>query len=253
MSFVPRLYLPAADPDLKERVLEESASRYLVKVLRMKEGDHFGGFDSQGRQYELALKKAELPRCTAVLLSFREPPQGPGILSLTLAQSLPKSSKMDLIFRQGTELGVHRFIPLVTQRSISRPEASQFAHKNDRWKKILVEACRQCGRSDLPQLESVTVWPDLLEDFKNYDLVLLPYEKEAPTLKSVLESKPQARKILVLVGPEGGWAPEEVGEAEQKDAASVHLPTPILRTETAGPAVISMVQFFYGSKKGGLD
>ena len=248
MSFVPRLYLSSAAPDHMERVLEESASRYLVKVLRMKEGDRFGGFDSQGRQYELVLKKAELPHCAASVLSCQDPPQGPGKLSLTLAQSLPKSSKMDLIFRQGTELGVHRFIPLLTQRSISRPEVSQYGHKNDRWNKILVEACRQCGRNDLPQLEPVTAWMDLLATFGDYDQVLLPYEKEAPTLKSVLESKPQARKILVLVGPEGGWAPEEVREAGQKEAASVHLPTPILRTETAGLAVISMVQFFFGSK-----
>src|SRR5579871_863126 len=154
---------------------------------------------------------------------------------------------MDLILRQGTEAGVHRFLPMVTRRSVSRPDDSQFGHKNERWQKILVEACRQCGRNDVPRLDGVADWPKVLEVFKEFDLVLLPYEQEAPTLKTVLESKPQARKVLVLVGPEGGWDKDEVREAEEMGAAPVHLPTPILRTETAGVAILAMLQFFYSS------
>jgi len=151
---------------------------------------------------------------------------------------------MDLVLRQGTEAGVHRFIPLLTQRSVSRPEASQYGHKNERWQKILVEACRQSGRADLPALEQVTPWEAVLSRFGEFDLVLLPYEKQAPTLWTVLESNPAARKILTLVGPEGGWTGEEVIQARKAGAFPAHLPTPILRTETAGLAVVSMVQFF---------
>lgn len=205
MTFIPRLYLPSVPKSQTELIIDESATRYLVKVLRMGEGARFWGFDAQGCQYELALKKADLPQALASVLSRQDPPPGSKKLSLTLGQSLPKSSKMDLILRQGTEAGIHRFVPLVTQRSISRPETSQYDHKNERWQKILVEACRQCGRNDVPQLEPVTEWKDLLKTFQEYDLVLLPYEKEAPTLKSALESKSAARKILILVGPEGGW------------------------------------------------
>lgn len=245
MSFIPRLFLPSVPPPPAEFNLDESATRYLVKVLRMGEGSRFLGFDAQGGQYELTLKKADLPQALAKVLS-REEPSGMEGIRLALGQSLPKSSKMDTILRQGTEVGIHHFIPLVSQRSVSRPDASQYGHKNERWQKILVEACRQCGRNDLPQLDPVTGWPEVLGEFDNFDLVLLPYEKEAPTLKTVLESKNLARKILVLVGPEGGWAPGEVREAEEKGAAAVHLPTPILRTETAGIAVASMVRFFYG-------
>jgi 16S rRNA (uracil1498-N3)-methyltransferase len=140
----------------------------------------------------------------------------------------------------------------VTQRSVSRPDISQYGHKNDRWQKILMEACRQCGRNDVPQLDLVIDWPEALGLFGEFDQVLLPYEKEAPTLKTVLESNPSAGKILVLVGPEGGWAEEEVREAEERGAAPVHLPTPILRTETAGIAIVSMVQFFCSSKPDGF-
>lgn len=247
MSFIPRLYLPSILKDQTEITLDEFATRYLVKVLRMEEGARFGGFDAQGRQYELILKKISGPQVSSSVLSCREPEGGLKSLSLTLGQSLPKASKMDLILRQGTESGIHCFLPMITRRSVSRPDAAQFVHKNERWQKILVEACRQCGRNDVPRLEAVADWPRVLEMFQGFDLVLLPYEREAPTLKTVLESKPQARKILALVGPEGGWDPEEVREAGEKGAAPVHLPTPILRTETAGIAVISMIQFFYSS------
>lgn len=247
MSFIPRLFLPVVPENQHEITLDESASRYLVKVLRFTEGSIFKGFDSQGREYELALKKIDAEQSTASVLARHEKNLVEAKLSIALGQSLPKAAKMDLILRQATEAGVHRFIPLVTQRSISRPDISQYGHKSERWKKILMEACRQCGRNDVPQLDSVTDWPEALALFTQFDQVLLPYEKEAPTLKTVLQSNPSAGKILVLVGPEGGWAKEEVREAEEKGAAPVHLPTPILRTETAGVVIVSMVRFFYGS------
>ena len=244
MSFIPRLFLPAFPKGQKEIILDESASRYLVKVLRLSEGSSFGGFDNQSVQYELSLKIADPQHAVALVLSRREKSRDLSRDFIALGQSLPKASKMDLILRQGTELGVDLFIPLLTERSVSRPEPSQLEHKNERWQKILVEACRQCGRSDVPRLDPVTPWEEGLKLFGDFDLVLLPYEKEAPALKTVLESKPGAQKILILVGPEGGWSIEEVREAEERGAFPAHLPTPILRTETAGLAVVSMVQFF---------
>jgi 16S rRNA (uracil1498-N3)-methyltransferase len=247
MSFMPRLFLPSISENQHEIVLDESASRYLVKVLRFAEGSIFAGFDPEGRQYELALKKTDARQATASVLARREKNLDSGNISIALGQSLPKAAKMDLILRQATETGVHRFIPLVTRRSVSRPDVSQYNHKSERWKKILVESCRQCGRVNVPQLDPVTGWGKALELFMQFDQVLMPYEKEAPTLKTVLKSNPSAKKILILVGPEGGWANEEVREAEEKGAAPVHLPTPILRTETAGIAIVSMIQFFYGS------
>lgn len=244
MSFVPRLFLPSLSNSDQEVILDESLSKYLVKVLRFEEKGRFLGFDSNGFEYELVLRKADPKQAVATIIRKKEKKELNGRLFIALAQSLPKGPKMDLILRQCTEAGAHQFIPLVTQRSVSRPEESQFDHKNNRWQKILVEACRQCGRNDIPLLDSVTSWESVLKLFSEFDLVLLPYEKEAPTLKTVLESKNTIRRILILVGPEGGWSKAEVNEAEEMGAFAVHLPTPILRTETAGVAVISMIQFF---------
>jgi 16S rRNA (uracil1498-N3)-methyltransferase len=245
LSFVPRLFLPGLADNRDEITLDESASRYLTKVLRLRAGDKLLGFDGKGFDYELCLQTVD-ERLAQVSVKGRRGKEETGeAVRITLGQSLPKAGKMDLILRQGTEAGVNRFIPLLTRRSISRPDENQRDHKTQRWQKIIVEACRQCGRQDLPELDPVTLWAEVLNQFLNFDLVLLPYEKEAPTLQTVLKSKSGAKRILVLIGPEGGWAPEEVKEAAQKGALSVHLPTPILRTETAGMVVASMLKFFY--------
>ena len=246
MSFIPRLFLPQVKPGQAEVQLEASASSYLVKVLRFSEGAALKGFDNSGYEYDLVLTVVDPQVARAKIVHREQLFSESGGVQITLAQSLPKASKMDLILRQGCEAGALGFIPFLSRRSVSRPDPDQFGHKNDRWGKILVEACRQSGRNQVPRLDPVTEWKDLLGRFKDFDLVLLPYEKEAPTLRTVLESKSEARSVLALVGPEGGWDPEEVREAEAQGAVAVHLPTPILRTETAGVSIVSMLQFFYG-------
>lgn len=247
MSFIPRLFLTTLSTTTKEMSLEGSLARYLVKVLRLKEGDRFRGFNPQGQEYDLILKKIDLNQTLASVLGQREALGDPQVGSITLAQGLPKASKMDLILRQCTEVGVGRFIPLITRHSVSRPDISSFKHKNERWRKILVEACRQCGRSQVPELDALTDWEAVLGLFKGFDLVLMPYEKEAPALKTALESVSLPKKVLILVGAEGGWSREELFEAEENGASPIHLPTPILRTETAGIAIVSMIRFFWES------
>ncbi|HVZ79605.1 MAG TPA: RsmE family RNA methyltransferase [bacterium] len=246
MSFIPRLFLKKVAADRTEVRLEASASSYLLKVLRFSEGAPLKGFDESGHEYDMILVDTDPEAAMVRIVSRKGPSSQTTGARITLAQSLPKASKMDLVLRQGCEAGADGFIPFLSRRSVSRPDPAQFGHKNDRWGKILVEACRQSGRNQVPGLDPVTEWEDLLARFKDFDLVLLPYEKEAPTLRTVLESKSKAGKILVLVGPEGGWDPDEVREAELQGALAVHLPTPILRTETAGVSILSMLQFFYG-------
>ncbi len=211
------------------------------------------GFDAIGCLYEMELTKADSTQALAKVLKVKENNSRLDQFQISLGQSLPKAAKMDLILRQGTEVGIHRFIPIVTVRSISRPQEFQYEHKKDRWKKIILEATRQCGRKDIPQLDGVTEWQQCLELMKEFDQVLIPYEKEAPALKTVLESKPAAHKILVLVGPEGGWTREEVISGEQYGATPVHLQTPILRTETAGIVIVSMIQFFKSTYETGKE
>jgi len=242
MSFLPRIFLPHSPQPGEILSLDSPLSHYLVQVLRLAEKAPLIGFDEPGAEYELALESAD-PNQARVKVQRKSKAAPSRTFHLTLGQGLPKGAKMDLILRQGTEAGIHQFIPILTERSVSRPEPSQWPHKEERWRKILVEACRQCGRNDVPRLGPLVEWKALLKLFSDYDLVLLPYEKEAPLLRSVLESKADSRKILALIGPEGGWSREEVEQAQAHGAYPVHLPVPILRTETAGIVTASMIQF----------
>src|SRR6185369_5893316 len=110
MSFIPRLFLASVPaPEQKEITLDESASRYLVKVLRLTAGARFLGFDAKAVEYELTLHRTDPVQATASILSRREKgPAAPGVF-IALAQSLPKGPKIDLVLRQGTEAGVNRF------------------------------------------------------------------------------------------------------------------------------------------------
>jgi 16S rRNA (uracil1498-N3)-methyltransferase len=246
MSFIPRVFFPHGFAEGEEIELDEPTSHYLTRVLRLKEGGELIGFDSYQSVYRLRVQGMEDQRTRVRKISQEKKGSINSQRKLALAQSLPKATKFDLILRQGTELGIHRFIPVMTQRSVSRPELEQFDHKRDRWEKIIVEACRQSGRNDLPGLDPILNWNQLLDLFPDFNLVLMPYEKEAPTLRTVFESQPSCEKILVLIGPEGGWSSEEIRQARDRGALAVHLPTPILRTETAGMVVISMIQYETG-------
>jgi 16S rRNA (uracil1498-N3)-methyltransferase len=248
MSFIPRIFLPEGFAPSEEMALDEPTSRYLSQVLRLEAGAPLVGFDAGQRVFQMQFLKLENRRVWVRKISSETKTQKGVRGQIALGQSLPKAAKFDLILRQGTELGIHRFIPMVTQRSVSRPEDSQYQHKHDRWLKILVEACRQSGRNDVPVLDPIRDWRQTLELFQTFDLVLMPYEKEAPTLRTVLESHPTVVRVLTLVGPEGGWAPDEIQEARDRGAFPVHLPTPILRTETAGLVAAAMVQYELGER-----
>lgn len=247
MSYIPRIFLPDGISEVDEMVLDEPTSHYLSRVLRLEIGNKLIGFDGKQKIFQLRIMSTEAKRIrvkkTGEILESGERSR-----QIALGQSLPKAAKFDLILRQGTEVGVHRFIPLVTHRSVSRPEEAQFDHKRERWLKILAEACRQCGRNDVPVLDPIRDWDQGLEQFGEFDLVLIPYEKEAPTLRTVLESHPKVDRVLALVGPEGGWSPDEIQEARKRGAHPVHLPTPILRTETAGLVVVAMIQYELGDR-----
>lgn len=242
-----RIYLSRPVSGDGSALLDGPTLHYLTNVLRMKAGDRFQGFDGMGAAYDLLLDALPGGAFIAKVLQ-RHPAALSSSVRITLAQSLPKGPKMDGVLRQGVEMGVSAFLPFLSDRGISRPDEDGAYHKRDRWEKILVEACRQCGRSDVPKLHHLSNWTDVREGVKVHDLSLFLYEREAIPLRAVLEANPRAQNILLIAGPEGGWTPEEAQEAMSAGIHPVHMPTPILRTETAGLAATAMVRFFYGPR-----
>lgn len=210
---------------------------HIKNVLRKSAGDKVICFDSSGTEYDSRLSSIEKEMLTLDIFNESKKNVEPGI-KITLAQALPKSSKMDDIVQKSTELGVFEIIPVTTERSIPKSE------KNERWNKIAKESAEQSGRVHVPQIKNTVSFDELLKSCGNYDLKLLPWECESSrSLKAELINSKSASSILILIGPEGGFSPAEAEKAALKGFKSVSLGKRILRTQTAGPATLAMILY----------
>ncbi len=210
---------------------------HIKDVLRMKVGDELELLDGTGTIYSARISEIKKEQIACEILSSRtaEPELK---VKITLAQCLPKAKKMDLIIQKCTELGAHRIIPTLSERSIPKGE------KPARWKKIARESAEQCGRSNIPEISHLATFEDVLKLKQEHDLAVIPWELEKQkTLKSVLKGPLRGNRILILIGPEGGFSRKEIELAKAAGFVSVSLGPRILRTETVGMAVLSMINY----------
>ena len=209
----------------------------MAAVLRLRAGDRIVVFDGSGRDYVVQLTAVAARAVEGRVVETRAGTTSP--VQLTLVQGIPKGSKMDLIVRMGTEVGIARFVPVLTHRAVARPAPARGA----RWRRIAAAAATQSGRSTVPVVDDPRsfseVWP-LLEDA----LVLIPWEGEkSRPIGAILAQNRGTRAVAVCIGPEGGWTPEEVQQAVAHGAHPVTLGELILRTETAGLVATTMVLY----------
>lgn len=200
------------------------------------------GFDGKGGAWELRVEDAD-PRAAKLRVVGPCALPGAGSFRLTLAQALPKGAKWEEVLRRGCELGVSDFWPLLTQRTVARPDARGWENRRSRAARVLREAARQCGRSDIPSVGEPRTLEEALREAPRFGLILMPHAGEAPPLPEVLRAAGAFSSALVLVGPEGGWDPRERECAALAGALAVHLPTPVLRAETAALAACAMVLY----------
>jgi 16S rRNA (uracil1498-N3)-methyltransferase len=220
-----------------------SDAHQVKNVLRLKVGDKLELLDGTGKVYSAKIAKMEKDKVSCEILDHRTL-NTEHRTQVTLAQCLPKARKMDLIIQKCTELGVAKMIPTLSERSIAKGE------KLPRWKKIAKEAAEQSGRASIPEISPLTRFEDVLKLKDNYDLALIPWELEkANTLKATLQSfiiphRPSTSlSILIIIGPEGGFSQQEIELARQAGFKSISLGKTILRTETAGMAVMAMLAY----------
>jgi 16S rRNA (uracil1498-N3)-methyltransferase len=172
-----------------------------------------------------------------------EPP-----FAITLVQGIPKGDKMETIVRAATELGVQRVRPAITERTITRLEPSRWRDRARRWQRIAREASKQSGRAVIPEVEQPRPLEEWLEvPAASADLRLCLWEGDAPPLADFCDRLPRRPAgALVLVGPEGGLTRQEVEQARARGWSPASLGARILRTETAAPAIIAVLQFRFG-------
>lgn len=167
---------------------------------------------------------------------------------IILYQGLPKGTKMDSVVEKGTEIGISKFYGLETQRAIVKIEdGKKKAKRIDRWQKKADSAGKQAMRDILPVFEDILNFKDLVEKLEGEKNIIVPYEDEDMTsLKQGLSSLVIGEDIHVLIGPEGGWAKEEIRELKRIGGKTVSLGKRILRTETAGPVTAALILYEFG-------
>jgi 16S rRNA (uracil1498-N3)-methyltransferase len=233
--FVDGVYAPG------DRVaLASGDARKAQLVLRLRDGDALEVCDSAGRTFAAALA-LDGPRGFALLERELEAPPAP-TLEIVLVQALPKGPKMDLVIEKATELGVARIVPVVSERSLGDPGEA----KLERWRRIARTAAQQSGRPDIPVVDAPLTWAGLFaEALPAGTTALVPWELApreplADVLPRLLRGRSRA---LVAIGPEGGFAHDEVELAQRAGAHTVSLGHRILRTETAGLVVCGILRY----------
>lgn len=240
---IPRLLVPGATPG-DEVDLAADRAHYLLEVLRLRAGDPVEAFDGHGTRMQARLLVLERRRARlAIGAVVASPPDSP--LRVTLAQGIAQGDRMDLVIEKATELGAQRIVPLLTERSLVRLDASRAGRRHAHWQRIVEAACMQCGRDALPAVDAPLGLADWLAadpDPGARRLLLSPTAQRTVRQAGIEPGRP----LVVLVGPESG-----LSEAEQEQAAAagfepVRLGARILRTETAGLAALAALQAIAG-------
>jgi 16S rRNA (uracil1498-N3)-methyltransferase len=220
-------------------------SHHLARVLRLRPGDTVVATDGAGHDFTVRLESVGAQATGSVLRVAARPTESP--LALTLVQAIPKGDKMEAIVRAATELGVACVVPAIAERTIIRLEASKWRERARRWQRVAKEAAKQSGRGVIPEVELPRPLADTLALVSSVDLALCVWEGEAQPLVAALAALPgPPRTAALLVGPEGGLARSEVDAARAAGWRVAGLGHRILRTETAGPAVIAILQSRFG-------
>jgi 16S rRNA (uracil1498-N3)-methyltransferase len=231
-------------------ILTGDLAHHLRDVLRCGAGETVELVDEKQARYRTELTQITKHKIVGNILQKDEKPRS-SASSIFLAQAVLKGDKMDWVVQKATELGVNAIFPVVTERTIARPRAEREAHQIDRWRKIAKEASQQCGRSDIPAIRTVVSLDELLKSPPDVSLKLVPWEQEQETsLKAALTdptspgpARNRNNSTIVLIGPEGGLTPSEVESARKTGWTSVSLGPRILRAETAGLAVLAILQY----------
>ena len=252
-----RFYAPpvAFALDEKSVTLSEEEARHARDVLRLRPGEEVQVFDGGGQEFRCALR--EFARDGAVLdvLEAVEPARPESPLGLTLVIAVLKHEKFDLVIQKTTELGVSRIVPLQSERAGVRLRDSRDADKRlTRWRRIALEAAKQSGRARVPEISSSADFTLLLSGFvAEKEIVaketvrMMFSEREGRSLSTTKnEVSSPVKRIVALVGPEGGWSDEEIELARDSGWKIVTVGGRTLRAETAAIVVVGLLQHLFG-------
>ncbi len=239
---ITRLYHPTKLHCGETTQLDSNASSHLIKVLRTKQDSPIILFNGDGFDYQCRTLDSNAKK-TLVAVEEKTKVGNESNLSITLIQGLSRQDRMEATIQKSVELGVNKIIPVICQRSNSRLTNDKKIKKHQHWKKVAISACEQSGRSIIPEVTEITTLADILP-LLNSQAQKFTLNPEAKI--SLKEVKYNQQIIELLIGPEGGLNDDETRFLADNRFTDIHFGPRILRTETAGPAVISALQILWG-------
>lgn len=224
-------------------VLNEEQSRHIAKSLRMKKGDMITVCNGNGTDYGCIIQ--EITKTTVTLsVCYKQASESEPSIKVSLYQGVPKGDKMEDIIQKCVELGIFNITPVLTKRSISRPDEKQAAKKQQRYSKIALEAAQQSGRGIVPEIKNMVDFKRAVDECEA-DLIIIFYEGGGKSLKSLMND--EIRSVAIFIGPEGGFEKEEVDAVLQKGGVNATLGKRILRTQTAPVAALASIMLLTGN------
>ncbi|MCM1244512.1 MAG: 16S rRNA (uracil(1498)-N(3))-methyltransferase [Roseburia sp.] len=233
-----------------EQIWEDQAEitgddvNHIRNVLRMSPGEKVVISGGQGMDYYCIIRDVQAER---ILLEIerKEAVKTELPVKLVLFQALPKADKMEWIIQKAVELGVSEIVPVRTRRAVVRLDEKKAAKKQQRWQTIAQAAAKQSGRGIIPEVHPVQSFPEALAYAKQLEYRLIPYElyEDMPETFERVAQACKGNSIGVFIGPEGGFERGEVEQAMEQGACPVSLGRRILRTETAGLTLLSVLMF----------
>ena len=241
------LVSPRAIQSDRVTVTDPRQLHHLLHVLRVRVGDALECCDGQGRSYAgQVIHRSSHQLVVKINARILKPRQA---LHVTLAPSLIKLDRFEWVVQKATELGVDRIVPVVTARTIVRPSLAQAERRLERWRRIIRQAAQQCGRPSVPDIEPPQPFARFIAGVNRAAsrLVMPTLARTTVALQEGVAGVAEAGSVIIAIGPEGDFTPEEVDSAARQGAALVSLGLLTLRSETAAIATLAIVRYASGN------
>lgn len=242
-----RFFVSKEDIDDDIVTIKGDDIKHIKNVLRLKENDEISVCDNNDNEYIVKLDsisneavKGSIVERTNIIRESN--------VNITLYQGFPKASKMDMIIQKATELGVKRIVPVITDRTIVKIKDKKKENKKiERFKKIAIEASKQCKRGTIPEVTTVMSVDMIVDEIKkNESFTIVPYEDENKLGIKNFIGEVKNKDINIIIGPEGGFTEIEISKFKDINSKIISLGPRILRTETAGFTAIAIVMYELG-------
>jgi 16S rRNA (uracil1498-N3)-methyltransferase len=225
--------------------IDGADAHHLRVVLRLQPGGTITVLDGQGQEYQARILSMDRER-VYLALEGAVPNATESSVEIIMAQGYLKDKKMDALIRPLTELGVSRWIPFLAARSVPAPDPKRLSARQERWRKLSLEAVKQCGRGRAMHIDPVVPFEEALKQAQQCDLRLIFWEKCAVSRSGTLARPGKPSKLFILIGPEGGFETDEVTRAQQEGFLAVGMGPRILRAQTAALTAAVIGQFVFG-------